>query len=236
MGRAQVTTQGGVICEQSCWGYCINLGAAEVARRAVEYVNRLGLDGVDVNYEATDGGTIPTFLGTLLQELKRQLPSGQKIVTFAPLAWYVNEGTPFYNMVAQYKDSIDLVYAQYYNTYPSIHPVGNSAGFVQHVNKLSNAVGKGKTVPGFCNEGCGDLVTATQIATTLRALPADTTGVMVWSVNAPDMQNFGRTVYPNNYIQPSQMVNGCLPRGTAVPTDLDAKYCCTQIAYAGTCP
>ena len=167
---------------------------SELAREIADFVTARGLDGIDLDFEASamlhterppgiaDGRA---FLVSLTHELRQRLPRPRYTISHAPQAPYLDpdwHGGPYLDVLAKAGDAIDWISVQYYNNPRYDAPVAH------------NIVGRGATPP----------------ATSYRGL-TDPAGQLGWS---SDKVLVGLPVYKadaaNGHLVPHEVARGIL--------------------------
>lgn len=155
-----------------CWDYCF--GKEEyVVDRLVALNEKLGMDGIDIDYEYyyendqygrgfTKGPEAIEFLTKVTLGLREKLPPGN-LVTHAPMDIDLVPGTAYFDMLTKIGPALDFIMPQYYNgvTRPNMDgfhrsAVGNMAA-ADHYKDLLDQVFNGdatRIVFGFCIEDC----------------------------------------------------------------------------------
>lgn len=100
---------------------------AEVAHKLATYVKQHQLDGIDIDFEASDMlhqqrpvdvGDGRVFLISLSKALRNELPSPQFLLSHAPQPPYLDpawHGGPYVQVLSEVGDAIDWLTVQYYN-------------------------------------------------------------------------------------------------------------------------
>lgn len=118
---------------------------AELAEQLVAFVTRKRLQGIDIDYEASDtfhlkrpSGVIDgrAFLIALTRELRARLPVGEYLITHSPQPPYLDPGWhegPYLEVLRTVGDAIDWISVQYYDNRGfdapvSTHVVGLTGG------------------------------------------------------------------------------------------------------------
>lgn len=145
-----------------CWEYCYGR-EEQVVDRLVEIVDKMGLDGVDLDFEYHVTSPAITFLNEVTIGLRNKLPVGSEI-THAPMDPDVMPEQPYYESVLKVTGQyLDFLMPQYYNGYtrPAIDGIsGTGAGNVSalsHYNSIVNNIFGGdskRMVFGFCISDC----------------------------------------------------------------------------------
>jgi chitinase len=100
---------------------------AELAEQLAAFVTRMQLDGIDIDYEASDtfhqkrsSGIIDgrAFVIALTRELRARLPAGKYLISHTPQPPYLDpgwHGGPYLDVLHTAGDAIDWISVQYYD-------------------------------------------------------------------------------------------------------------------------
>lgn len=155
-----------------CWEGCFGKESS-VVNQLTDYVNNLGFDGIDFDYEYfyengrgfEKGAEAQKFLRGVTDGLRLSLPSGS-ILTHAPMDSDIVRGTAYYEILKDLADThLDFLLPQYYNgvTRPHLDGLSGTAppgrvNTLEHYTDLVNDLYNGdatKVVFGFCIADCG---------------------------------------------------------------------------------
>jgi len=175
------------VCGQmtKCWDYCFGREQT-LASQLASMVIENNMDGIDLDYEyCLHDGTTQNFVTELTMQLRANLP--HKMIVHTPMDHQVAVGQPYFAILQQLSQQIDLVQPQYYNggTDP-FTPAGLIAA-LSNFDAIVDGVFGGdasRVAFGMCIEaGCSPKASAAQalaLANTLSEHSANA-GVYFWA-------------------------------------------------------
>jgi len=123
---------------------------AELAEQLAAFVTRMQLQGIDIDYEASNtfhskrpAGVIDgrAFVIALTRELRMRLPAGKYLISHAPQPPYLDpvwHGGPYLDVLRAAGDSIDWIAVQYYDNPGFDAPVATHiVGLTQGASRTS---------------------------------------------------------------------------------------------------
>jgi chitinase len=167
------------------WIHCT---VDNLVTQLVSIVSRLGLDGVDIDYEVDPPNQ--TFVVELNNRLRTALPAG-KLLTHAPENNMMVSGGAYWNIL-QKCNGVDYISVQYYNDHPD--PISNPSGSISHYEAIVKNLYAGdatKVVFGYCITDCprynmGAAAAAAFTKQLVTTVGANFGGVMNWAINQGD--------------------------------------------------
>jgi len=166
------------------WAHCT---VDSLVSQIVSIVNRVGLDGVDIDYEVDPPNQ--TFVIDLNNRLRAALPG--KLLTHAPENNLMVSGGPYWNILTKCQ-GVDFISVQYYNDHPD--PISNPSGSISHYEAIVKDIYGGdatKVVFGYCITDCprynmGAAAAAAFTKQLVNAVGPNFGGVMNWAINQGD--------------------------------------------------
>lgn len=167
------------------WAHCT---VDSLVTQIVSIVDRVGLDGVDIDYEVDPPNQ--TFVIDLNNRLHAALPG--KLLTHAPENNLMVSGGPYWNILTKCT-GVSYISVQYYNDRPD--PISNPSGSIAHYQAIVKNIFGGdatKVVFGYCITDCprynmGASAAADFTKQLIAAVGPTFGGVMNWAINQGDM-------------------------------------------------